>query len=225
MFCRKCGNEIINGSCFCDKCGAPVENGADNCQSAGPRMSKKEYFKSGFCSPQAAKKKKWSWIVFGIFTALTLISLIWNCIGLCTALAVVDFDGSIAEIMEDFSQEMGVNYTFTDEELESFDYLEQEAGVKVGTIFQIAFGLVLAGTIVFYAAGIILSLISIKKTSFGCALAALIVSTTCVGTLSAIVGTAILLFFTVKLNNEYKDYCNGMIFVNDNRNNGEPYFG
>ncbi len=260
MFCRHCGNEIIDGSRYCDKCGKPVEykngepennynsqNNYDNNQNYNNQnygfdnqnygnnqnynnenvefaytMSKKQYFQSEFCSPESVKRKTRSWIVFGIFTALTLASLVLNIIGIVGVVSSIDMDGSISEIMVEFSEAFGVEEDMFSEILESYD--EVETGVSAGEIFKISIGIYLGLTVLTYIATIVLSLFGILKTNFGCALAAMILSIVAVGTLSAIVGTVLIFVFTMKRNNEYKNYCRGTVFNNSFGNN-EPYFG
>ena len=262
MFCRHCGNEIIDGSRYCDKCGQPVEyrNGENKDNGNSPNngnnydynsqnnynyndqnygnnqnfnnvndefaytMSKKEYFQSEFCSPEAIKRKTRSWIIFGIFTALTLANLVLNIIGIVGTVSSIDTDGSISEIMVEFSKALGVEDV---EEMfsgifESYD--EMATGFSAGEIFKIAIGMYLGLTALFYIATIVLSLFAISKTNFGCALASMILSIVGVGTLSAIVGTVFIFVFTMKRNNEYKNYCRGTFFNNSFGNN-EPYFG
>lgn len=41
IYCKKCGNEILDGDSFCSKCGAPYEEAADDTEPAQPIQSKR----------------------------------------------------------------------------------------------------------------------------------------------------------------------------------------
>lgn len=41
IYCKKCGNEILEGDSFCSKCGAPYEEVTDDAEPAQPSQIKK----------------------------------------------------------------------------------------------------------------------------------------------------------------------------------------
>ncbi len=225
MFCRQCGNEIMQGSQFCDKCGCPVnqQNAGFNNANGFVPLSKKEYFKSSFCSEASRKRRKGAWIAFGIFVGLTLLNLVLNIIGTVALLDELDFDASVTEIIEDIEKLTDGEMTFSVTDMENFEIIEQELGISAGKFFEYVFYGVLVGIAILNIILFILALIAAIKINRGCAIAALVVSVMAVGTISSIVGTAFMLFFIHKLNEEYKMYRMGM--YTGGFGGSEPYFG
>ncbi len=225
MFCRQCGNEIMQGSQFCDKCGCPANQqnaGFNNTNGFAP-LSKKEYFKSSFCSEASGKRRKGAWIAFGIFVGLTLLNLVLNIIGTMGLMDQVDFDASFSEITEKLEKVTDGEFSISETDKENFEILEKEFGISSGEFIKAIFYGVVVGLSLLSLIAILLALIAAIKINRGCAIAALVISIVRVGTLSAIAGTAFMLYFIHKLNEEYKMYRMGI--YGGGFGNSEPYFG
>lgn len=197
MRCNSCGNMLQENACICDKCGA-------FCGVTVSVPSKKEYFSSGSCSKKSKQLTVIGWVLVVVLAFLLAFNTTTAAMQIIDVLNKISECESLEEVFSLLEEMGGSSMGVSESELEELGKSDSDEIIR-SLRTAVLTGLILI--IVIEAAVIILSVFTVWKKSFKCAIWALVLSALFVVSYLALACTIAIAIFAYSWSNEYKAYC------------------
>lgn len=207
MFCKNCGSNIDDNAQFCKHCGTAAESkNQSNYGSFGVgKMSKKEYFASGYCSEKSKKLITANWIVFAVLAVILVFNAVTMAIGVPALMSLIDLDQGFMHFFEQIEDLNNESFDFDEEDIAILEDFEEIVGITAESFIETVIYAVVIVTVVMAVLVIIFSLVAVIKKSTGFAITALVLTALFISDWICIGITVAILVMTIFLNKEYKE--------------------